>query len=500
MTRLARNVLYNLGGQLALLVLGLVSARHVFAQLGGDVLGIIYFTMMLNALALSVLQLGITATTVREISAHENDRDYTTRLVRSGALFYWAAYVIVGVAMFVVAPYLVDRWITLDDLSPAVAVRLLRILGISALLAVPQSFYASVFRGLQRMGVPNLIDVASAIFTQVGIVAIISLTRDAELAVWWMASNYVVRIVVWLVMIGRAFGWSSLVPKWDASVVGRTKRFTLQMTAVTLLATLQTQTDKFVIASMLPVGAFGVYALMYSTVARGSIVTSAVAQSAFPALSELVASGDRATFSSRVQRLHDLLCYGLAPLYALLAFAAFPLFTNVFDVRTAGSLLVPACLLALGYYLNGMLNMPYYVALATERPDIVVRLNVLALVTTLPVTVFLTWRFGFVGAAGSWVWYHVFAFSYFVPRICRECLGSTPRAWFLHAFRVFGLIAVTYGVAGGAIVLALPASIPVLLAGYALASVVFAVLAWRSLVEDSREALRGVLRSVRGRR
>jgi hypothetical protein len=136
--------------------------------------------------------------------------------------------------------------------------------------------------------------------------------------------------------------------------------------------------------------------------------------------------------------------------------------------------------------------------LAADRPDIVVRLNVLALLTTLPVTVVLTWQFGLVGAASSWVWYHVFAFVYVVPRICRECLGIEPRVWFLHALRVFCLIAGSYGLAAIVIALFLPPSTPVLVVGYTCATLVFVVAGWRSLVLDSRNALLTVARSVRG--
>ncbi len=497
MTRLARNIIYNLAGQLALLVLGLVSAKYIFTRLGSDVLGLIYFAIMINTLALAILQLGITATTIKEVAANEHDTAYVIRLVRSGTLFYWIAYVVAAIAILALTPWFVHSWIHLETTPPETAIRMLRILGIFALLAVPQAFYVSVFRGIQRMGVPNLIDVVTSAINQAGIVLIIWVSGDAELVVWWIGGISALRIVLWLAMIASAFGWRSLLPRWDASVIRKTRRFTLQMLALSLLATVQTQSDKFVIATMLPVGAFGVYALMYGTIARGSLLTSAVAQSAFPALSEFVAKGDRVALVEKYHRLQDLLCYGLVPLYALLAFGAFPLFTAVLGAPIAAALVVPSVLLAVGYYMNGMLNVPYYMALSTDRPDIVLRLNVLALFITLPVTVGLTWWLGFAGAAASWVWYHVFAFAYVIPKICRACIGIEPRAWFHHGFRVLAFAAITYGAAGLGIWLALAPSLLVLAIGYALATLAFGILSWRAIAVDSRTSLLAVLHSTR---
>ena len=50
MSRLRRNLIFSVAGQAAMAILSLVSARAVYAKLGGDYLGIIYFTIALNTL------------------------------------------------------------------------------------------------------------------------------------------------------------------------------------------------------------------------------------------------------------------------------------------------------------------------------------------------------------------------------------------------------------------------------------------------------------------
>src|SRR5690348_13560455 len=109
MSRVARNIVYNFAGQGLLLLLGLVAVRFVFRQLGADALGIIYAAATVSAVLSGVLELGVSATIVREVAAHvEHDLGYVRRLIRTGSLLYWATYVLVGLIIFFGAPIFVQ--------------------------------------------------------------------------------------------------------------------------------------------------------------------------------------------------------------------------------------------------------------------------------------------------------------------------------------------------------------------------------------------------------
>jgi O-antigen/teichoic acid export membrane protein len=498
-SRLVRNIGYNVVGQLLLIVLGFVSARYVFAQLGKDVLGILYFAVMLNTIVVAVLELGITTTTVKEVSANQHkDPAYVRRIVRSGAFFYWLGYALAGLALLVAAPWFVRHWITLETVSPDLAVDLLRILGASTLLALPQTFYVSVLRGVQRMGIPNTIDVGFTAIQQAGIIAIISATGDVILVAWWIALVAVVKLLALATVVAKLFDWGALVPGLDLEIMRRNRTFAVHMLAISALAMIHIQTDKVVISALLPVSSIGIYGLLYGTLGRGNFLTSAVAQGAFPALSELVHSGDREQLIHLYHRLHDLVCYGLVPVFALLAFVTYPVFSVVLEPALAATLVLPAAVLATGFYLNGTLTIPYYVCLAMNRPDIGSRQNFVALFTTLPMTLLLTWQFGFAGAAGGWVWYQLFAYAYSMPRVCRECLGILPWQWFRHILVTLLCAACSFGVAAAIVSLVAPRSTAALLVAYSVGLVVYSIATWVTMAADSRAALTRILRANLG--
>lgn len=150
---------------------------------------------------------------------------------------------------------------------------------------------------------------------------------------------------------------------------------------------------------------------------------------------------------SQYRKLQDLLCFGTVPIFGIIPFAVLPVFGFVFNPDVAKMLLLPITFLALGFYMNGALNVPYIFSLAVGKPEISSKSNFLALFIVLPVTALLIYLFGLIGAGFSWVFYHLFAYSYAVPRICSECLNISVWKWYLHVFKIFLLISMTYGLA-----------------------------------------------------
>ena len=79
MSRLGRNILYNLAGQGLALVLGFVAVRFIYRDLGDDAVGLIFFALTLNAVLAAALDLSISSTIVREVAARSGSSPHTSR-------------------------------------------------------------------------------------------------------------------------------------------------------------------------------------------------------------------------------------------------------------------------------------------------------------------------------------------------------------------------------------------------------------------------------------
>src|SRR4051812_21606926 len=112
MSRLAKNIFYNIVGQTAVLILGFISVKHIYSQLGGDVVGVIYFSMMVNTTLCMVLELGVCSATVKEVAAHhQKDPRYTQDFIRVFSAFYWILYLVFAGLIYLITPLFVEKWL-----------------------------------------------------------------------------------------------------------------------------------------------------------------------------------------------------------------------------------------------------------------------------------------------------------------------------------------------------------------------------------------------------
>lgn len=500
MSRLSKNIIYNLAGQGLLLVLGFVAVRYIFKQLGEDALGIIYFTLIMNAVLSAVLEMGICSTTVREVSGYfESEPEYIQALVRTFSLFYWGVYVLLGLAIYFLAPILVEKWINLKTMDITTAIYVLRILGIASLVALPRAFYISLLRGLQRMEFNNVIDVATSGLQQFGTILILAFGGNLFHVVYWFVICYGLSILTYLTVCIKFFSLKVLMPGYFSSVVKRNLGFASRMASISIISTIHIQADKVIISKLLPLGIFGYYGFAYTSVSKGGLVTSAISQAAFPSFSAQFKTGDWSGLIAQYWKMQDLLCFGIVSVFAAIPFALLPLFSYIFNADIAKLLLLPTTLLCVGFFMNGTLNIPYVFSLAVGKPGITARMNFYALFVVLPVTAFLIYFFGLTGAGLSWVFYHVFAYLYGVPRICSECLKISVWKWYEHIIKIFALIILTYGLAWIINEFVGNHSILSLTLAYAVGSVAFLMAAYFMIGDELRKALYRLFQTLKTR-
>jgi O-antigen/teichoic acid export membrane protein len=471
MSRLSSNILWNLGGQVVLLALGLLAVRFVFRQLGADAFGLILFAQTASFVLMGIFDLGISSTIVREVAAHfDSDRAYVAELLRTGTSFYWGAYLLLGATVVLAAPALVSHWVNLRTIDAASATQLVRVLFLGALLTLPRSLYGSLFRGRQAMGVNNVIESVALAIQQLGIIVILVLGGGVFSVAAWFSASYLLSVLAYVVVAARVVPASALVPGYSATAVRRNLTFSLHMMATSSLGMLFGQIDKVLVSKLMPIGTLGTYGFAATLVAGVARVTSSIVLAAFPSFSDLFHRLDHAALVAQYRKVHALVTFGTAPLFAALTFGGLPMLTYVFNGSTARMLMAPLVVLCIGSYLNATLSAPYILSLAVGRPQIAARQNFLALFVVMPLAVALTLWLGLVGAAGSWLVYQLFAYTYSPPRICRECLHVPVRTWYGHIVKQLALIAATYGISFAVVQ---NASTSVLAVAYVAASIVY---------------------------
>lgn len=446
MSRVKKNIIYNLIGQLIVLLLSFVSVKHIHGQLGADVLGIIFFTSMINLLVAEVLQTGVATTTVREVSSHfESDKKYVRDYLRTGASFYWGCFFLVTLVILYAAPLFVEHWITLGELDKDTAVHILRVLGVASLVVLPRWHYVNMLRGIERMDWTAIIDVLTTALQHAGTIFLIIQGYGVEIVVYWFGICYVARIGIYILVCLFFFEVSMMIPGFKFYVLKRNSKYISRLIFSTAISAVLRQFDKIVLSKLLPIGAVGYYGFLNSGLSKTRIITSSVGQAIFPSLSKMFERGEKEEMLKTYDKVQDLVVFSTVPLFASAIYAGLPGLSFIFDMETASELFSPFLFLCLGLYLNSVLTIPHIFTLACGNSGIDAKQHVLDAVVYPAATFYLILEYKLVGAALALVLLQVLHVLYGLRRSYNECFERSYLGFCFNQAKILSFSCLIFG-------------------------------------------------------
>ena len=139
--------------------------------------------------------------------------------------------------------------------------------------------------------------------------------------------------------------------------------------------------------------------------------------------------------------------------------------------------------------MQATLTIPYFFSLSAGKPEVLLRVSYVVLIINVPIMVLLIYYFNIKGAALSFVVSSILAYSFGVPRICKECLKIPVRDWYLHILKIFILAGVTYGMAWIFIIFFGKFTFLYLLLTYIVASILFITVAYFLIGYELRKTI-----------
>lgn len=447
MSKLSRNILYNLGGQGLLLALSFVATRVVYRRLGDEALGVIYAGYLLNSLVSGALIAGLSQTLVREIAQNaQKDSRIVSQIISTANILFWTAYGCGVLVAWLGTPWVVENWLNIHHLDPTTAATAIRLMLTGSLVGLVTPLYSGISYGYENSWLVNAIDVSTAALRQFGTLVIIELGGGLLLITAWIAFSFFLAVPLYWLGLAPTVRWRTLFTfAWSKPIIQRTYRFATGMMLVTLTGLAQTQIDKLVVSRLLPVGAFGYYSFTQNTAQRTNALRAAVGTALMPSFSGLAASGEMKRLSRQYTIALDILSIGSLPLYAAVAFAFPFLLQFMFGEEVANQLRPVSTLLILASFMSSTTGPAYNLALAMGHSRLVARANLVSVILSIPTSIVLIFRWGLNGAGMSWVVYYFTWYLLLVPPVYRRCLGLSARQWFSFLGRLYTLLGATYG-------------------------------------------------------
>ena len=249
------------------------------------------------------------------------------------------------------------------------------------------------------------------------------------------------------------------------------------MVLITFLALMLTQIDKILLSKLLTLSEYGVYTLAAVVSGGLYLLISPITQAFYPRFCSLHASNNEHELSKTFHlgaQLVSVIAGSAAIVIIIFSETLLRLWTQ--DPNLAASVAPLLSLLTLGNLLNGLMWIPYQTQLAYGWTSLALRANIIAVVIIVPSILWVTPRYGAIGAATVWVALNIGYLLIPAQLMYRRILKTEKLDWYfkdiflplgsglLGAYAVYLIYRPEPGVFGDLALLALSLGITLLMA------------------------------------
>ncbi len=483
----ARNSVLNLLGQLLPLAAGVVTIPVVVQGLGADAFGILSIVWMLLG-SFGVFDLGLGRATTKFVaeSVHPGKQHRIPALVYTSIALQTGLGVVAALLLAAFVPVLAGRLFTMPPAWVPAAKTSLFILA----AGVPVMLFANAARGVleaaQRFDLVNYVKIPTSVLFYLVAAAGVPLKLSVPAIVGLSVGVRVVSAAVYAGLCLRVFPQLRAGVRLSRQEVPELFSFGGWVLISNAAGPVMGYLERFLIASVISVGALTYYAVPFEMLSRALIIPGSIAPALFPYFSAC-AEGNREQVSQVTSRTLTYMLLMLAPLLAAtLVFGGDILRVWMGPEFAARGTLVLQ-ILGAAFFLNAFAYVPFTSVHALGRPDLKAVLDLAA----LPVFAGLAWllmlKFGIAGAAAAKALVTAVDFVvlfWFASRLnafsLRDCVsGPLARAAVLSAALVAGVWA------AGAAPLPRPASIALA----TLCLLVYGLTCWLKVLTVNERAL-----------
>jgi O-antigen/teichoic acid export membrane protein len=399
---LARSTLWNLAGQILPMIVAVLAIPPIIRGIGLDRFGILTLGWVIVGY-FSLFDLGLGRALTKMVAdklASGRDHDLHA-LIWTACCLMLLLGLVAGLAMFILAPWLVERVLKIPDQLKIETLHALYLLAVSVPIVTSTSGFRGVLEALQRFDVVNKVRIPMAISVFLGPLLVLPFSKSL---VWiftflvagrflaWVA--YVLATLASLPGLGRDIAFST-------SELKTTLHFGGWLTAGNLIVPVLVYIDRFVIGAVVSVSAVAFYTTPFEAVTKLLTIPSAMAGVMFPAFA--------ATYVQDKHRTRVLMQRGVKYIFL----AIFPVVLIIIAFAPEGlTLWVGAVFaqngttvlryLAAGVFVNCLAQIPLSLVQGTGRPDLIVKLVGFELPVYLGVVYWATKHHGLSGAAMAW--------------------------------------------------------------------------------------------------
>ncbi|CAM8344617.1 RfbX Membrane protein involved in the export of O-antigen and teichoic acid [Candidatus Methylopumilus planktonicus] len=426
--------------------LGFAVVPIYLKYLGIEAYGLIGFFVITQAL-LQLLDLGLPVTVNREIarcSATGNMVKAKNILHSLSVVYCVTAFVILLLAL-VLAPVVANHWLQSSYLPGNTLTHILILIGIIVACRWPVGLYVGVLMGMQKAALSSIIGSVFYSFSSLGaVVVLIFFSPTIQAFFVWQVCVGILYSVFMHLMAWRIVDGKSEIYRFSFDYLREIWSFSVGMSALTLAGAILIQLDKLLLSGKITLLDFGKYSLSWTVANSLLILLIPIFNSIYPRFTSLITVGDTVALSNIYRIGSRLLSSVLFPI-AILAgiFAEDLVFMWTRNSNLAIEVAPIIRLLLIGSAVNGVTIFPYALQLAYGVVGLPLKICLILIASTVPMTIFLATKYGVIGGAFSWVimnCINLLLTSWLTHRVILKNIGFKWLVWDIGVPMIFSLL------------------------------------------------------------
>ncbi len=401
---LAKNVLWNIIGMLAPLLVAIITIPILINSIGTEKFGVLSIIWMVIGY-FSLFDLGLGRTLTKLIAQKLGQQRVTeqdiARLTWTTLALMMVLSIMGALVVYFLTPWLVYDLLKLPSAMQSEVSSAFRFLALSIPLVIMTTAFRGILEAYQYFSWVNIIRLPMGIFTFLGPVLVLPFSHSLEMIVIVLligrAVSFLAHVVVCLKLLPVLKGERQFV----MSLVPYLLSFGGWMSVTNVIGPLMVYLDRFIIGAVLTMSAVAYYTTPYEMVTKLWLIPGVVLPVLFPAFSmaEQVSKAKLVRLYFQGMLFIVASIFPLSLLISLFAYDGLALWLNA---EFAGHSSRVLQLLALGVFINSFAQVSFSLVQGMGRPDLTAKLHLFE----LPFYLFGLWllipQYGIVGVALVW--------------------------------------------------------------------------------------------------
>lgn len=385
-------------------IVGIIAVPFYLKYLGKEAYGVIAFFSTFQAI-LQIFDLGISPTTSREVARLTISQNFlgTSSTIKTLERLGFFVLLFTLILISMLSPQIASYWLKTTDLKQSLVANCIVLMSLIFGLRIVSSVYSGALIGLQRVDLTSKVSLVYSLLSTLG--AILLLNWDiidlSGFFIWQllMTLSYLAALRIMTIQLG-------LLKKdghFSKDILRSILKFSLGMNGISVASVVLMQLDKVILSNQLGLKEYGSY--MIGVQVSNSLLLLVVPffNVIFPNFSQLVSTNDPGLKDRFYWGTRTLLSviFPTATILSLVASDLIYIWTHDQDiVQIAG---LASSLLTLGIAVNTIMVPQYSVQLAKGDSPLALKISILMLFITAPMTFFLARHWGPTGGALSYL-------------------------------------------------------------------------------------------------